>query len=196
MRILSIIKNIALILGGNLAFNYKTYNWYILHFLGKDKTFSDNRKRKSGQDLKTKDKETNKQKKAPSSGLKKGEGGVIAKSLTMTKVSTPEKTTLGSQKKITKRKVNDTAGDAKSIPRKPGRPRSQSTASDVGKSKQRNAATSEKKNSIINENQSQNGKIAHEDTLDKSRGKHKNFCFEKYSYIYIYFYDRILSHAI
>ena len=126
-------------------------------------------------DSKKKEKETNKQKKGPSSGVKKGEGGVVAKPLTMTKVSTPEKPSSGSQKKPSKRKnINDIPGDAKAIPRKPGRPRSQSTASDVAKGKQRNATLLEKKNSIISDWQSHNGRNMHDDTLDKGRGKVNN----------------------
>ena len=93
----------------------------------------------------------------------------------MTKVSTPEKPSSGSQKKTTKRKLNnDIPGDTKSIPRKPGRPRSQSTASDITKGKQRNAALLDKKHLIISDWQSHNGRTLHEDALEKGRGNANN----------------------
>ena len=143
-----------------------------INFLGKETKFSDNRKRKLGSDSKTKETETNKKKKGPSLVVTKGDEVVVAKPLTMTKVSTPEKPSSGSQKKTSKRKSNnDVLSDTKSIPRKPGRPRSQSTASDIAKGKKRNTSLLEKKNSIISE---YNGRTMQEDTLEKGRGKTNN----------------------
>ena len=120
---------------------------------------SDNQKQKSGSDSKKKEKENTKQKKASAAGHKKGESGVVAKSLTMTKISTPEKTALGSQKKsATKRKTkNDKSIDGKTVPRKPGRPRSISIASDAGKGKPRTLAGNRAKNTSIADYQTHNG---------------------------------------
>lgn len=98
---------------------------------------SDSKKPKSESESKKKAKENKKHTKLSVTGHKKGESGVVAKSLTMTKISTPEKCDLVNQKKsATKRKISkDQSVDIKAVSRKPGRPRSISTASDAGKGK-------------------------------------------------------------
>lgn len=130
-----------------------------------------------------KGKEINKQKKGSVAGIKKGEGGVVAKPLTMTKVSPSEKNYLGSQKQNIKRKINnDQPSNTKGTPRKVGRPRSQSTASDIGKGKHRNSTISGNNNSANTDYQNYNGRTAQEELVEKFRGNHLAPIYDKLFY--------------
>ena len=112
----------------------------------------------------SKGKDDKKQKKKPTPSSKKSESKVVAKSLTMTKVQSSEKSSSGSQKKGSKRKIDDN----KEVTKKPGRPRLNSNATESVKGKRRNSAVSEKKTSSTFEHQ--NGKTACDDLTDKYKG--------------------------
>ena len=130
---------------------------------------SDEKKGTSGSNKKAKDKGSSNQKKPTSQGNKKLENKVVEKSLKMTKVSTPEKSLSGSQKKTMKRNMlKDEGRDSKTAAKKPGRPRSDSTASGATKRKDKGLPQSSNKNKSLSEYQ--NGKSLHEDMLDRNKG--------------------------
>ena len=140
--------------------------------LGKDRAAGANPKRELGSNSKMKGKES-KQKRATSLSIKKDESRVIAKPLKMTKVSSSEKASSGIQKQISKRKIpSDHANTTGGAPRKVGRPRSQSTASDIGKGKHRNTVVSSSKHLVGSDYQHHNGRMTHEELLEKFRGNH------------------------
>ena len=156
----------------SLCFSPRLYVFYnivsIIH-VGKNAESSDDKKGTSGSNKKTKDKGSSNQKKATSQGNKKLENKVVEKSLKMTKVSTPEKSLSGSQKKTVKRNLpKDEGRDRKTATKKPGRPRSDSTTSGATKRKDKGLPQSSHKNKSLSDYQ--NGKSLHEDMLDRNKG--------------------------
>lgn len=136
---------------------------------GKNVESSDDKKGTAGSDKKAKDKGSSNQKKATSQGNKRLEDKVVEKSLKMTKVPTPEKCLSKSQKKTPKGSLpKDDGRDSKTSTKKPGRPRSDSTASGATKRKDKALPQSSNKNKSFSEYQ--NGKSLHEDLLDRNRG--------------------------
>ena len=135
---------------------------------------SDEKKGTSGTNKKAKDKGSSNQKKPTSQGNKKLENKVVEKSLTMTKVPTPEKSLSKSHKKTPKGNLpKDDGRDSKTSTKKPGRPRSDSTASGAAKRKDKGLPQSSNKNKSLSEYQ--NGKSLHEDQLDRNKGIKRYF---------------------
>ena len=115
-------------------------------------------KHESGSNSQKKDKENNKQKRGTTSGLKNGANKDGVKLSEKKKQPSKRKMTSGhpNTEEVSQRKV--------------GRPRAQSTASDIGKGKNRNLSVSGMKKSINSDHQHHGERNAHEELIEKFKG--------------------------
>ena len=139
--------------------------------LDKERTGIAKLQAKSQVDPGANERDGNKPKGGATAGKRRDESGVVAKPLKMTKVSPNKHSYTSNPNQGSKPKMmnTDPASNTGRVPRKPGRPRSLSIATEKGK--HRSSAMSSNKGTTSADYQHHNGKMVQDELIEKFKGE-------------------------